>query len=162
METILSVIIIGSGATLATDIWAWLRFKILGVAAPNFGMVGRWLAYIPKGQFIHTPISKSAAVRGENIIGWTAHYLIGIAFALALVLIWGSEWINNPRFLPALIVGTVTVLAPFLIMQPGMGSGLAARKTPHPNKARFHSLLTHIVFGLGLYTTAYLNLFLFS
>lgn len=162
MNTFLSIIIIGAGATLATDIWGWLRLKALGVAAPNFGLVGRWLAYIPKGRFIHTPISKSPAIRGENVIGWSAHYLIGIAFAMALVLVWGTDWIQSPSFLPALIVGAVTVLAPFLLMQPGMGSGVAARKTPNPNKARFHSLLTHIVFGLGLYVTAHLNLFLFS
>ena len=36
-------------------------------------------------------------------------------------------------------------------MQPGMGAGIAASRTPAPNKARLQSLLNHGVFGVGLY-----------
>jgi hypothetical protein len=57
--------------------------------------------------------------------------------------------------LPALIVGLITVAAPFLIMQPGMGAGIAA-KTPNPTAARLRSLATHAVFGIGLYGSAWL------
>ena len=39
-------------------------------------------------------------------------------------------------------------------MQPGMGAGIAASRTPHPAAARFNSLLTHAIFGLGLYAAA--------
>jgi hypothetical protein len=53
-----------------------------------------------------------------------------------------------------LLVGIATVLAPFLLMQPGMGLGVFARRAPHPWKARLHSLLMHAVFGLGLYASA--------
>ncbi|MEW6332336.1 MAG: DUF2938 family protein, partial [Pseudomonadota bacterium] len=41
--------------------------------------------------------------------------------------------------------------APFLVMQPGMGAGIAARRTPRPAAARVQSLVTHAIFGLGLY-----------
>ncbi|HEU4781614.1 MAG TPA: DUF2938 family protein, partial [Steroidobacteraceae bacterium] len=50
--------------------------------------------------------------------------------------------------------GVGTVLAPFFIMQPAMGVGIAARRTPRPGAARIQSLVTHVVFGLGLYITA--------
>jgi len=63
-------------------------------------------------------------------------------------------WVRQPTLAPALIVGIGSVAAPFLLMQPGMGAGVAARCTPHPAKARLHSLLTHAVFGVGLYLTA--------
>jgi hypothetical protein len=53
-----------------------------------------------------------------------------------------------------LIVGIGTVLAPFLLMQPGMGAGIAASRTPHPGTARIHSLVTHAIFGVGLYAAA--------
>ena len=33
---------------------------------------------------------------GERLIGWTAHYLIGIAFAAVLLAIWGLEWARQP------------------------------------------------------------------
>jgi hypothetical protein len=39
-------------------------------------------------------------------------------------------------------------------MQPAMGAGLAARRTPRPQAARLHSLAMHVVFGLGLYASA--------
>jgi hypothetical protein len=37
------------------------------------------------------------------------------------------------------------------VMQPAMGAGIAAGRTPRPWMARVHSVLTHGVFGLGLY-----------
>ena len=52
------------------------------------------------------------------------------------------------------MVGIGTVLAPFLLMQPGMGAGIAARRNPRPAVARMHSLVTHAMFGLGLYVAA--------
>ena len=36
-------------------------------------------------------------------------------------------------------------------MQPGMGAGIAASRTPRPAAARLHSLVTHAIFGIGLY-----------
>jgi hypothetical protein len=54
-----------------------------------------------------------------------------------------------------LLVGVGTVAAPFLVMQPAMGGGFAASRSPRPGRARLQSLLTHAVFGLGLYATAW-------
>jgi hypothetical protein len=45
-------------------------------------------------------------------------------------------------------------------MQPGMGAGIAASRTPRPVAARMQSLLTHIIFGLGLYASAWILTFL--
>ncbi|MNC81522.1 hypothetical protein D3C75_1346770 [compost metagenome] len=53
--------------------------------------------------------------------------------------------------MPAFVLGLVTVAAPYLIMQPGMGAGVFASKTPKPNAARARSLLAHGVFGVALY-----------
>jgi hypothetical protein len=89
------------------------------------------------------------------LIGWVAHYLTGIAYAALLIAFTGAAWLRAPALLPALLVGIATVAAPFLLMQPGMGAGLAASRTPHPRTARLHSLVTHAVFGLGLYVSAW-------
>jgi hypothetical protein len=56
--------------------------------------------------------------------------------------------------LPALAIGLITLSAPFFVMQPAMGAGIAASKTPAPNVARLRSLMTHTVFGVGLYLSA--------
>ena len=133
-----------------------MRKRLFGVAAPNYGLVGRWIAWLPRGRFFHDPIAATPPVRGERAIGWMVHYLIGIAFAALLPAIWGPEWIRQPTLLPALIVGIGTVAAPFFVMQPAMGAGVAASRTPRPTAARLQSLLTHTIFGLGLYASGLL------
>lgn len=55
-----------------------------------------------------------------------------------------------------LALGVATVAAPWLLMQPAMGAGIAASRTPSPAKNRVRSLVNHAVFGLGLYLAALL------
>lgn len=147
-------VLIGAGATAVMDILALLRKRLAGTPMPDYGLVGRWLAYMPRGQFRHPGISAAPARRGERLIGWTAHYLTGIGFAALLLAVFGIAWSRDPTPGPALIIGIGSVAAPFLLMQPGMGLGLAASKTPHPGAARLRSLLTHATFALGLYLAA--------
>jgi hypothetical protein len=146
-----STLFIGAGATLATDLWAIARRRLFGVPAPDWCLVGRWFGHMARGRFRHERIASAEPVRGERVIGWTAHYLIGIAFAGALLAICGLGWTRQPTLAPALVLGIATVTAPFLLMQPGMGAGIAASRTPRPNSARLQSLVTHAVFGLGVY-----------
>ena len=149
MDYLVSTLLTGAGATLVMDAWGAARTRLLGARAPDYGLVGRWIAYMPRGRFRHRPISASAPVRGERLIGWTAHYLIGIAFAGVLLAVWGMDWARQPTITPALAVGLGSVAAPVLVMQPAMGTGF-----------RWQSFVTHAVFGLGLYVAALLlNLF---
>ncbi|MGO1001854.1 DUF2938 domain-containing protein [Lysobacter sp. CA196] len=154
VEALVRAAVIGIGATAVMDIWGLVRTRLLHIAAADYGLVGRWLAYLPRGRFRHDPIAATPPVRGERAIGWSAHYLIGIAFAAVLLAVWGLDWARRPTLAPALVVGIGSVAAPFLLMQPGMGAGFAARRTPRPGFARMQSLLTHAVFGVGLYLAA--------
>ena len=151
MDYLLGTLIIGTGATVLMDVWGLARRALLGMAAPDYGLVGRWLAGLVRGRFKHDSIAASPPVPGERFIGWSAHYLLGIVFAALLLSVYGIAWIRQPTLGPALLVGIATVAAPFLIMQPGMGAGIAARRTPRPAAARLQSLIIHAVFGLGLY-----------
>jgi hypothetical protein len=54
------------------------------------------------------------------------------------------------------MVGIASVAAPLLLMLPAMGLGFAASKAPNPAKARLRSLVTHIVFGVGLYAAGWM------
>jgi hypothetical protein len=139
-------LITGTGATLVVDLWALLRRRWTGAALPDYGLVGRWIAHMARGRFRHESIARSAAVRGERVLGWTAHYLIGIGFAALLL-----SMQPRPTLLGAGLFGIATVAAPFLLMQPGMGAGWAASRTPRPWAARAQSLVNHAVFGVGLY-----------
>ena len=154
MQSIVFILLIGIGATLVLDLWALLRKQLFDIAPTNWGMVGRWIGHMRKGQFRHTSISSAHAVHGESTIGWTAHYLIGIAYAALLIFICGESWLFEPTLGPAVALGIATVVAPFFILQPGMGAGVAASKTPNPNTARLHSIINHVVFGVGLYLSA--------
>ena len=149
-----SALFIGAGATLVMDLWTIARRSVLGTPLANYGLVGRWLAHMARGRFRHERIAAAPPVLGERLIGWTAHYLIGAAFAGLLLAIFGLAWARRPTLAPALAFGIATVAAPFLIMQPGMGAGIAASRTPRPNAARLQSLVTHAVFGFGLYAAA--------
>ena len=150
MDYLVCAVLTGAGATALMDLWTVARERLLGIPF-GYGPVGRWLAHLVRGRFFHYPIAATPAVRGERLIGWTAHYLIGIAFAGVLLAICGLAWARQPTLGPALALGIAAVAAPFLLMQPGMGAGIAASRTPRPNSARLQSLVTHAVFGLGLY-----------
>src|SRR5688500_4086427 len=125
--------LVGVGATVLMDLWGAFQKRVLGAAPLNYCLLGRWIGHFQDGQFVHEHITRSQPVRGECAIGWSAHYAIGITFAVLLLAIWGLEWAYEPTLPPALLVGIVTVAAPFFLMQPGMGAGIAASKTPHPN-----------------------------
>lgn len=53
------------------------------------------------------------------------------------------------------LVGLLTLFAPFMILQPAFGFGIAASRTPRPWLARLLSVLTHVAYGLGLYIAAF-------
>lgn len=156
LEFLGRAVVIGVGATALFDVWGLFLNKAFGIPLPNWAMTGRWFGYLSRGRFAHDPISASAPLPRELVIGWIAHYVTGIVFAFALLLIWGPEWARQPSLLPALIVGLVTVGCGWFILQPGMGFGVAASKRPNANQVRMLNIAGHIVFGIGLYLTALL------
>lgn len=156
LEIVIRVVLIGIGATAVMDLWGAFLKQAFGVPRLDYAFLGRWIGHFPGGRFMHDNIVTASPVRGERIIGWAAHYAIGITFAALLLAIWGLEWAQRPTLLPALIIGIVTVIAPFFLMQPGLGLGVAASKTPRPNVARLRSIITHSVYGVGLFLSALL------
>jgi hypothetical protein len=159
-EFIARAVLIGIGATIILDLWS-LTLRLFGAAAPNWGLVGRWIGHMPRGRFVHESMPSVAPIPGEVAIGWIAHYAIGLFYAVVLLAIMGLGWARQPTLLPALIFGWVTLIAPFFIMQPGMGLGIAASKTPKPNVIRFRAVVSHTVFALGMYAVALLTARLF-
>ena len=148
---LLSPIFIGIGATLTFDFWGLFLKHAFNIAPSNFCLVGRWILYMPKGIFRHSNINSASQKESECTVGWITHYLTGIAFAVIFLVLAGNDWIQHPTLLPALIFGIVTVSAPFFIMQPAFGLGVAASKTPNPSQMRIRSFTNHAVFGIGYY-----------
>lgn len=154
IEFITRSALIGAGATLTMDIWAAI-LRRFGVPSLSFAWVGRWLGHLLRGRYFHASIASAAPIRGELVIGWCAHYAIGISFAALLLGTFGLTWGRAPTLLPALLIGAVTVLAPWLILQPALGAGVASSKTARPIFNSMKSLVTHIVFGVGLFLAAH-------
>jgi len=149
--SLISAILIGLGATLTTDLWALFLKHAFKITAPNYCLVGRWLRYMPEGIFKHSNIASTPPKSTECTIGWIAHYMIGITFAIIFVAFVGDNWLQHPTLIPAIAFGVITVLMPFFIMQPSFGLGFAASKMSNPSQARLRSLMNHTVFGAGLY-----------
>lgn len=153
-EIIIRAALVGIGGTIVLDLYAFLLQRFFGVPAINWAMVGRWVGHMPRGRFIHENIGKAAPVSGKHASGWIVHYVIGIVYGLLLVGLWGVEWLRQPTLLPPMILALALLVAPYFIMMPGMGSGIAGAKTPKPNMTRLKSVVGHSVFGLGMYVTA--------
>ena len=153
VEFVLRTILIGVGATLVMDAWAFL-LRQFGIPSLNFAFLGRWIGHLAQGQLMHERIAGATPVRGELLMGWCAHYSLGITFAALLLSTFGLKWARSPSLLPALLIGIVTVLAPLLILQPALGAGIASSKTATPLFNSMKSLVTHTVYGFGLYLAA--------
>ena len=151
---IFDALIMGVGATLLIDLWALLLRRVFSVRSLDYCLLGRWALGIPRGVVRHANIAAAAKEPHECTVGLTAHYLIGTTFAVAFVLLASEGWLARPTLLPALAFGAATVVVPFFTLQPSFGLGIASSKTPHPNRARLKSLMTHTVFGVGLYLSA--------
>lgn len=154
IEIVSRAVLVGIGATALLDLAMAALHRAGGPVPPDYAMVGRWLGHLAKGQLRHARISAARAVSNEGLLGWTAHYFTGAIFALVLLAARGPGWLRAPTPAPAVLFGLVTVLVPFLVLQPAMGNGVAASRTPDPGAARRRSLLTHLLFGLGLYAAA--------
>jgi len=154
MMIVFKTVITGIGATLVMDLWSWCQKHVLRVPPLNYALVGRWMLSLPGGTFYHHTIASSPRMPGELFAGWVFHYLTGILFAFIPLLLNGTVWLSEPSFSAGLLAGLLTLFAPFIILQPAFGFGIAASRMPHPWRARLLSLLTHMAYGFGLYVTA--------
>jgi hypothetical protein len=151
MEIVFQGILIGVIATLGMDIWAAIVKHVLRLPTADWALVGRWFGHMPRGVFVHRPVADSDAISNELTIGRIAHYATGIVYGLAYLSIIQILFSSGPMLTSALAFGLLTLAAPWLIMQPGMGAGIFASRTPRPSLMRLVNLSMHLVFGVSLY-----------
>lgn len=151
MGPMLQGVWIGILATVCLDIWAAIAKHVLGLPTADWAMVGRWIGHMPRGVFLHQPISRAAPIRNELALGWIGHYLIGVLYGLAYLYIVQVALSGEPSLISGLGFGVATLCAPWLIMQPAMGAGVFASRTPRPAVVRLMNLSMHAVFGVSLY-----------
>ena len=154
--SILLSIVIGIGATAVMDAWAMLMKLLFRMTSLDYCLVGRWLLHLRDGTLTHHTIINADAQAMECPLGWVAHYVTGVAFALLLTLITAGQWLAGPDPVSALLFGIATVVFPLFVLQPCLGFGIAGRRTPKPLITRLKSLMAHASFGIGLYLSALL------
>lgn len=147
-------IVMGIGGTLAMDVWALVLHRLAGQPRPNWAMPGRWLGHVPQGRVFHDSIGAARPVDGELGLGWAFHYGVGIFYGVVFAVLAGAGWRADPSFLPVWLFALATISAGWFLLQPGMGLGWAASKTPNPWKVRGMGLLAHTWFGLGMWAGA--------
>ena len=131
----IEALVVGIIATLATDLWLWL-LQIVGVPTANWALVGRWVAWMPRGVFVHRPIAATPSIRGELVIGWGFHYAVGIAYAVLYLAISRLVLASGPTLISTLVFAIALLVVPWFVMQPAPGLGFFAARTPRPSVTR--------------------------
>jgi hypothetical protein len=144
-------VLMGVTGSALMDAWSLILRRRFHVPTLDYALLGRWIGHFPQGRFFHERIASADPVRGERPLGWVAHYSIGVAFAFLLLAIWGLDWARSPTIWPALLIGLGTIAAPWFVMQPAIGAGIAGSRTPDPRATRLRNIGTHAVHGVGLY-----------
>ena len=147
---VMNMVVAGVFATVVLDIWQRVLHVATGIPPTNWGMVGRWVGHLP-GRVFHDAIGEAAPVGAEAQIGWGFHYAVGVVYGVALAAIMGPAWLAAPTFFPAWVFSILMVGFGWFLLQPGLGLGWAASKTPEPWKVRGLNLAAHTVFALGLW-----------
>lgn len=146
----LEILVVGVVANIVTDIYEYLLERSLGKSR-DWHLVGRWVGNLGRGVFRHADIGEAPAIRFELVLGWAFHYLVAFVFAEIYLQFLAAVLERPPSLLNGLAFGVVSVLAPLLILIPGLGGGFFALKTGRPFFVCLASLSVHAVFGIGLF-----------
>ena len=146
-------LIVGFLATVTMDVVAMiaLRLGLAGQGPRRTGpdLIGRWIGYLFQGKFRHPDILQTPPLRGELLLGFAAHYAIGIVLTLlylgVLIVVHAT-----PTALSAILYGTATTILPWFLMFPSQGMGWLGWHAPGEAHLARASLFNHIVFGLGI------------
>jgi hypothetical protein len=137
-------------ATLIMDIGNLLGMRLrVAPPAPRANgpdALGRWAAYMLRGQFTHGDIRDTPPVRGEVIIGVFCHYVIGTVLTLGyLVILQAAQLV--PTITTGLAYGLSTTIFPWFLMFPALGAGWLGGRVPHLTRT---AIWNHTWYGIGL------------
>src|SRR5690606_9848460 len=139
-------VVMGIAGSALIGAWAFFLRRAFRVPTLDYALLGRWIGSFPRGRFAPERIAAAPPALGERPPGWAPHSALGTALAFMLLGVWGLEWTQSPTSLPPLLLGVSTVLAPWLVMQPAFGAGIAGSRTASPAAGRLRNLGTHLVF----------------
>lgn len=152
MESILLFCtVVGVASTIVLDVWVLIVQKVTGIPPTNWGIVGRWVLGLFEGELVIDDASSEPSIF-ERTVGWLFHYVIGISYAILLILIYGEAIISNPTVMPFVIVGLViSTIAGLGILMPALGAGFFGRLLPNKPVTYLYVIVAHAVFATAQY-----------
>ena len=149
---------IGAGllATGAMDLGSALIRKLGLIRGLTPQLIGRWFAYLARGETAHGSILLTPPARGELPFAGIGHYLIGISLAVIFgaafsALLGQREQVSVGLGLAmAMLFGLVSCVLPWLVMFPSMGFGPFGVDAPAELLLLRTSLVNHLIFGAAL------------
>jgi hypothetical protein len=89
-------------------------------------------------------------VANERLLGYLAHYAIGVGLAFIYLLGWALLVGGPASPVGALIFGIATTVASLFLVYPSMGLGVCGRRSPEGLRAVLSPLANHLFFGVGM------------
>jgi hypothetical protein len=150
MNLILMVLTVGIFGTVVMDILNLFFARIGIISKIEVNAIGRMAVGWTHGRFFYKHPSEMDEVAHEVLIGYIAHYSIGIGLAIPYIFGWDILIGGNPSLIYAIVYGIATTVASWFFVYPTMGLGAFGLKSPEGFRAAFSSLANHLFYGLGL------------
>ncbi len=153
---LLEMFVVGVTGNLTLDLWQQIFRLLFNMPITNWAMIARWIGNMRSGRIAWRDIAHAPPVANETAWGWVAHYLIGPGLGALYVLVVRDVFAQPLTFVSALLFGVLSVSLTWFVVEPLLGAGIAASKTPHPTAVRAQDFSSHVAFGIGLYLGALL------
>ena len=149
------ITVVGVGSTIALDLWGILTAQIGWMPGTHWPSVGRWLVGLATGKLIFDGSETRPFTAFESALGWIFHYAVGLFYAAMFPIFWGVGFIEAPVPFPFILIGVIiSTLAGLMILMPGMGGGVFARRVPNTAGMIIYVIIAHIVFAIAQYLLA--------
>jgi hypothetical protein len=149
-------VFIGILATVTMDLLSVTASKLGLIAFLPPRLMGRWFAYLVRGEFLHSDIAQMPPIHYEMAMAVPGHYAVGITLAFVYLSLNSTHGVDIHNLAAALGFALCTSLLPWLLMFPAMGYGWFGTHGPPGTRLFPSSLVTHGFYGVGLWLGALL------
>ena len=137
-------------AILAMGFASFFYLKIDHAPQIDWGVTGRWIAMVARGQFFTPNINQEPVQAHEWLIGFASHDIISFIFALTYLFSLKYVFKTTPSLFNGWLFGLTAMIMPFFIQHPAMGTGILGLATANPVSTILSTIFYHSSFGLGL------------
>ena len=153
---LLQGIISGLFATIIFDLFNYSLNFAYGTNKPKWNLLGRYFLGYKESNFIRTTLIDDEELDNELLWGYLFHYFIGIVYGIIYVIL-NYLLFDYPSIFLAYFFGFFTVLGGWCFLMPfAYNLGFFASKSDERNNILVQNLISHFVFGTGLFIGLYI------